>query len=146
MMHMQHALPRRPKPRQHPGRQAPMSARRVLGIGAEDPIDLLAHEIAEHTDENHTAAQQGSQGVEPTPRIEAVDRIRVLRRSAGRHRPARCASPRAVRRSRSASASGNGSPGTVPPLAGLAVWIVTLARPRRRSTGPEPMSAYCSRP
>ena len=107
--------------------------------GGQEVVEQLGRGVAQDRQQHDASAQQRRERVEPLPLP------RGLRNRFG-HRPARCASPRAARRLRSASASATGSPGSEPPLSGEAVWISHEAMPWARASGPDWMSTYCRRP
>ena len=123
--------------------------------GTQEAVEELRRGVAQDRDEDDSASQQRGQGVQPLPLprwrfrggLSALDGP-FLRRCRIRlcHRPARCASPRADSRSRNASASATGSPGSEPPLSGEAVWISHDAMPWARMSGPDWMSTYWRRP
>ena len=89
--------------------------------GAEQRVRLLRDDVGQHGEERDTALEQRRQGVQVPPlpppepaRVHRAQRAAGLRGAAGpssAHRPARCDSPRAASRSRSASASAVGRPG-----------------------------------
>ena len=136
----------------------------VVARGTHEPVGLLRHDVGHHREEREAAAQQRGQRVQVLP-VGLFDRRgrpvvgpvhgvvhrvahpvphRVAHRVA--HSPARWDSPRAASRSRRASASAVGRPGMRPPLSGEAVCSSTVAMPRRRTSGPDCTSTYCSRP
>ena len=125
-------LPSRPDPDVRPRQDA------VQIDGAQEAVEELAGDVPDDRDEHDAAAQQGRQRVQPLPLLVPNDGLG--------HRPARCASPRADRRSRRASASATGRPGSDPPLSGEAVWISHEAMPWARINGPDWMSTYWRRP
>ena len=107
--------------------------------GGQEVVEQLGGGVAEDREQHDATTEQRRERVEPLP----------LPRGPWNgigHRPARCASPRAASRLRSASASATGSPGREPPLSGEAVWISHDAMPNARASGPDWMSTYCSRP
>src|SRR5699024_5292708 len=101
--------------------------------GTDDPVDLLGDDVAQHRQDHQAATDEGRE------RVDACEAPCVPVTTAGRiraHRPARCASPWAARRTRSSSATSTGRPGMSPLLAGEAVLTVMSASPMARLYGP----------
>ena len=106
--------------------RAPFAAVREVAHRADDAVDLLGDEVAEDTEHDEPAPDEGGQRMDPDEALEVVGRAR------GGHSPARCASPCAESRTRSSSATSTGRPGRSPLLAGEAVLTEMSAIPFRR--------------